>query len=237
MIGIMKKLRTAPYLLILSLAAVMGLVFGLRHIPFYDHQVAEIFFTRTTSTEFPQGHWLWPKSDPILTFWLHTFIRNCFIALAVGCIGVALFSIINPKLKSYRYPAIMIVLALIVVPATVAVIKDHSDRFCPSKLSLYDGQVSDDYSRPVTGPVKAHCFPAAHPAPGFALMILGAIATTRRRRMIGYAIGLGAGTFLSLIQFARGEHFLSHCLATALIAAWLVNVLAVTGKAIRERRS
>lgn len=64
-------------------------------------------------------------------------------------------------------------------------------------------------------------FPAGHASGGFALLSLawawrGAFAVR-----LGLALGLGLGGFMGLYQIARGEHFLSHTLATGLIA-WLL---------------
>jgi membrane-associated PAP2 superfamily phosphatase len=41
------------------------------------------------------------------------------------------------------------------------------------------------------------------------------------RRWRGLALGLGVGAWMGFYQIARGEHFLSHTLATGLIA-WLL---------------
>lgn len=64
-------------------------------------------------------------------------------------------------------------------------------------------------------------FPAGHASGGFALLSLvwawGGGLSVR----LGLATGLGFGGFMGLYQIARGEHFLSHTLATGLIA-WLL---------------
>ena len=54
---------------------------------------------------------------------------------------------------------------------------------------------------------------------GFALLGLYWILPARRWR--GLALGLGVGCWMGFYQVARGEHFLSHTLATAALA-WLL---------------
>jgi membrane-associated PAP2 superfamily phosphatase len=72
----------------------------------------------------------------------------------------------------------------------------------------------------------SHAFPAGHASGGFALLSLAfawASATSRRR---GFLIGCAYGGAMGLYQIARGEHFLSHTLATAALAWLLAAVLA-----------
>lgn len=64
-------------------------------------------------------------------------------------------------------------------------------------------------------------FPAGHASGGFALLSLAWAWTGAWAVRLGLALGLGVGGFMGLYQIARGEHFLSHTLATGLIA-WLL---------------
>lgn len=66
-----------------------------------------------------------------------------------------------------------------------------------------------------------HAFPAGHASGGFALISLYWAWSDRSYRRIGLVIGLFFGALMGLYQIARGEHFLSHTLTTALIA-WIV---------------
>ena len=68
----------------------------------------------------------------------------------------------------------------------------------------------------------SHAFPAGHASGGFALICLY-WSWPKARRAVGLCFGLGLGLWMGLYQIARGEHFLSHTLATAALA-WLVCV-------------
>ncbi len=75
--------------------------------------------------------------------------------------------------------------------------------------------------RPV-GTGADHCFPAAHASVGYAwLALYFAGFGSRRRRLLGLAVGLGAGLLFGISQQLRGAHFASHDLWAASIC-WAV---------------
>ena len=66
----------------------------------------------------------------------------------------------------------------------------------------------------------SNAFPAGHASGGFALLCLY-WSLPKARRAWGLWLGLGFGLWMGLYQIARGEHFLSHTLATAALAWWV----------------
>lgn len=79
--------------------------------------------------------------------------------------------------------------------------------------------------QPKPADYPSHAFPAGHASGGFALLCFY-WSLPRSRQVWGLVLGLGLGFWMGLYQVARGEHFLSHTLATAALA-WLVCVLLV----------
>jgi membrane-associated PAP2 superfamily phosphatase len=67
----------------------------------------------------------------------------------------------------------------------------------------------------------SNAFPAGHASGGFALLSLAFAWGTSSARRRGVLIGCVYGGTMGLYQIARGEHFLSHTLATAVLA-WLI---------------
>lgn len=223
-----RSLSWASHLLIfLALVLVIG---WLRQGLPLDHYVSDFFFKK--------GEWVWPKKDETLTFWLHDFIKNVFVFTGVACLALSIASKYIDKLKPYRYMALLVTLSLIITPSIISGMKAQTHIFCPSKLERYDGRFPDDYRKMNLGGIvlnKARCFPAGHASPGFALFILGTGAATKRRRVAGYAAGTLAGSALSLIQIGRGEHFLTHCIASALIGLWVAFMLTYAVNYARHR--
>jgi membrane-associated PAP2 superfamily phosphatase len=96
----------------------------------------------------------------------------------------------------------------------------------PLDLKLYGGAWEHLLLfQPKPALYPSHAFPAGHASGGFALICLYWSLPAAHRRA-GLAVGLGLGAWMGLYQIARGEHFLSHTLATAALA-WLVCALLV----------
>jgi membrane-associated PAP2 superfamily phosphatase len=96
---------------------------------------------------------------------------------------------------------------------------------CPWDLERYGGSrpyVSLFGDRPDELP-RARCFPGAHSSSGFALMCFYFLFRDSRRRaaQVALAGGLLAGAVFAFGQQARGAHFLSHDLTSAVLV-WYV---------------
>lgn len=206
--------------LLITLPILIMVITVLRHGMAIDHAISNQFFI--------DGQWLWPKQDSHLTFLLHEVPKYIFIGIGGACLLICIAGTLIKSIKTYCYPALMIALSLLVIPIIIGQLKAQTHIFCPSSLQLYHGIIPDHYRQmTLSSEMLSHsrCFPAAHPSPGFALFILGVLATTPWKKVLGYSIGVFAGLSLSVIQIGRGEHFLTHCFATALIALWIVHAL------------
>lgn len=115
------------------------------------------------------------------------------------------------------------------VPAFVGGLKSVTNVFCPSEIRNYGGsapyvRVLERTTENTPSGQRGHCFPAGHASGGFALLGLVGLARTTRGRALLVLLGLGAGTFMGAYQMAKGAHFLSHTVVTALIA-WIFVLL------------
>lgn len=111
------------------------------------------------------------------------------------------------------------------VPAAIGQIKAATNVFSPSDIRRYGGDVR--YVRvfeafPASDrPARAgRSFPAGHASGGFALLALSGLARTRRWQIAGLALGGVAGGAMGFYQMAKGAHYLSHTLVTALLV-WI----------------
>lgn len=129
---------------------------------------------------------------------------------------------------SFCRPCVFLLLCLTLVPLLVAGSKQFTNIYCPKELTVFGG--TRTYQR-LLEPARAENaaaprgkgFPAGHASGGFALMGLYFLASTPRHRLAGLATGLVAGWIMGTYQLLRGEHFLSHTLAS-MVAAWLIIV-------------
>jgi len=174
--------------------------------------------------------WALPKEHPLL----HPLLYDGPKALLILCALLLIAAAIVPG----RFPgwlgrrrALYLLACLALVPVTCTQLRAVTRMATPAATSLYGGAWPHRLlleARPEGYPSNA--FPAGHASGGFALLGLAFAWETRRVRRAGALAGASAGSAMGLYQIARGEHFLSHTLATALIA-WLV--CALLARAIR----
>jgi membrane-associated PAP2 superfamily phosphatase len=136
------------------------------------------------------------------------------IIWALLLIGAAFFA------KRARARALYLLACLAVVTVVCTQLRAVTGMATPLELKAFGG-VHDHLllfqAKPMGYP--SHAFPAGHASGGFALLGLYWILKARRWR--GLVLGLGVGCWMGFYQVARGEHFLSHTLATAALA-WLL---------------
>ncbi|MDL2267784.1 phosphatase PAP2 family protein [Desulfovibrio sp. OttesenSCG-928-G15] len=173
------------------------------------------------------GEWFIPQAT-------HQEYRGIFYGGAKRGISIiagicALLLVIGLVRKAQRhviFPCLLLLLSLAAVPASVGVGKKITNVRCPEELAVYGGTFPYERvlecKRTNAAPGKpGRCFPAGHASGGFALM---ALYFCLRRRWLGLGIGLSAGWIMGIYQMLRGEHFLSHTLAT-MVLAWLLILL------------
>lgn len=154
---------------------------------------------------------------------LHRGGRAAVIALALACLAVAVRP--GARLRAWRRPALYVVVTLAACGALVGALKAVSPRPCPWDVDRYGGRLAHlglfDPAPP--GARSGRCFPSAHASVGFSLFALYfALRDRAPRAAVG---GLGAalvtGSAFGFAQVARGAHFASHNLASALLC-WSV---------------
>lgn len=179
--------------------------------------------------DFESSAWVLSSSD-------HKSLRLFFYdgpKLMVGCIGLEalaalLYSFKNNK-RRQRRRALTLFLSIALVPLFIGGGKEFSNVYCPGQLSFFGGnapyqRLLASYQASDEALPKGRCFPAGHASGGFALMALFFCFSKRRRQLAGLAAGLAAGWVMGTYQMLRGQHFISHTLAS-MLAAWLIIIL------------
>ena len=158
--------------------------------------------------------WLIPHEHPLGRAVAYDGPKALIIIWAVLLIGAAIFA------KRVRTRALYLLACLAVVSVVCTQIRAVTGMATPLELKAFGGPHEHlllFQAKPAGYP--SHAFPAGHASGGFALLGLYWILQARRWR--GLALGLGVGCWMGFYQVARGEHFLSHTLATAALA-WLL---------------
>jgi membrane-associated PAP2 superfamily phosphatase len=167
---------------------------------------------------FWDGHaWLIPHEHKLGLALAYDGPKALIILWAVTLIFAAIFA------RRYRVRALYLLACLAVVSVVATQLRAVTGMATPLELKAFGG-VHDHLLlfQPKPAGYPSHAFPAGHASGGFALLGLYWVLAERRWR--GLALGLGVGCWMGFYQVARGEHFLSHTLATAALA-WLLAAL------------
>lgn len=178
------------------------------------------WFYRPGSVNAQHGPWVWDEHQKRTSFWAHRVPRASFWLLGVLAAWMAY------RRPNSRRGWLTLLLALIIIPSAVSGLKHATRHYCPDHLERFGGPMRPDGTvNPAqldTRAPKPECFPAGHPAPGFALLALVYLARTRRGKMFAVIAAASIGTALTFVQMARGEHFFSHGMASAAVAVMLL---------------
>ncbi|HSD69642.1 MAG TPA: phosphatase PAP2 family protein [Woeseiaceae bacterium] len=218
-----RQRRTLTIAALVALASLV-LLTSLDLIGDVDREITERFVDVS-------GTWLINHHGSSLRLWLYDGPK-----IAIGLFGVgALVLAFRPGLLSpgwlTRREALFVCACLVVVPLTIGFIKQHSNVQCPASLEQYGGTQSNaDAHLRIGGFFETHrkggCWPSGHTSGAFAMLCLAWLDRRRRVRLMLALPGLLGGAATGWYQVARGAHFASHIVATALISIILITLLA-----------
>jgi membrane-associated PAP2 superfamily phosphatase len=188
--------------------------------------------------DFTSYQWLVTRDAAALRLVLYSGPKLLFIAAAVALLVLVLWpgrklELLPKVLRSRDRRRLGFVLAsMVLLPTVVAIMKDASRVPCPYDVDRYGGELP--HLQPFEPESAANggwrdrrgCFPAAHASGAFSLMSLYFVARRRRQGILLLAGAVALGWLTGGYQMARGAHFLSHTLATMLIAWPMVTLLA-----------
>jgi len=154
------------------------------------------------------------------------WLARCVAVAALACWAL---SFVRPRLAPWRRQALFVFIGIVLVTATVGLLKVLTNVDCPWDLSGFGGNrpyIALIGDRPDYLP-GARCFPGAHSSSGFALLSIYFALRDDRAGLARIALcaALFVGTVFSIGQQARGAHFLSHDLTSAGLAWGLLAVL------------
>lgn len=199
----------AAFALIAALLAFTMLDIGIAHALFFDSG---------------RGQWIGATS-----WWTNELIhRNgtwLMRSIAAASLALWIATWIRPQWQVLRRPSLYFFSSVVLSVGLVGLLKTLTNVDCPRDLSEFGGTLPFIHlfeHRPAF--LKpARCFPAAHASSGYALLALYFAFRERSRRAarFGLAAGLGLGLVFGIAQQARGAHFISHDVWSAMIV-WTV---------------
>ncbi len=204
-------------------AAFFAGLFAIVILGHLDLRIADAFFFSRPANDWIGAHTWWAVDL------IHTsggwFVR--LIGLAALMTLVSGFWL--PRLRRWRRDAAYLTLALILVLIVVGALQLVTNVDCPWDLDRYGGDrtyVGLLADRPDDLPRSA-CYPGSHSSSGFALIAVYFLLHDSRPRIARWSLvsAILLGTIFSVGQQARGAHFLSHDLASAAIAWFLLLAL------------
>lgn len=135
------------------------------------------------------------------------------------------------RIRLERREAIYLLACLALVPAMIGALRAESGIACASQLVRYGGDLPDWLGHFTVSKLWADnglhgCFPSGHSSGGFALLALGMLDRKPATRRALWLFALLYGSWMGAYQLLHGAHFLSHVLASALIAQLVVSMLA-----------
>lgn len=207
-------------LTVLLLAAVVGIA------------MATAVDVRISDAIFAAGGGAWPLPHAGWTRALgyegakYALIAFAFVLIA-GLVRPSLLRSIHLERREAAY----LLACLALVPAVIGAVRAESGIACASQLVRYGGDLPDGIGHFTVSKLLADnglhgCFPSGHASGGFALLALGMLDRKPAVRRGLWLFALFYGSWMGAYQLLRGAHFLSHVLASALIAQLVVSVLA-----------
>jgi membrane-associated PAP2 superfamily phosphatase len=178
---------------------------------------------------FQEKHWLIQK-DPVRRYIFYDGFKKLFTLVSIIFVVLTFLSFFkrNKLLNRYKKALLIVALSMMFVPA-LAIFKNYTNMPCPYDVVTFDGKypeikLLESYPKDFVQETKSRCYPAGHATMGFSLMALYFLFKTARAKNIALVFGIMAGVITGGYKMLVGHHFLSHTLAT-MILAWLVILL------------
>ena len=168
--------------------------------------------------------WLIPHDNIVGKIFAYDGPKALIISFAVYLLVIILLPKFAPRWMNRRQ-ATYVFVSMLLISVTSTQLRAITHMATPMELTNYAGTFPH-YLLFQTKPegYPCHGFPAGHASGGLALISLYWAWFNQPYRKLGLWIGLGLGGLMGLYQIARGEHMLSHTLATLGIA-WLLSAL------------
>jgi membrane-associated PAP2 superfamily phosphatase len=168
--------------------------------------------------------WLVDSQDMDLKFIFYKFPKICIVIYGIALIFKLAYLFFNNQDTLLQKKLLFLILALILIPLTVAILKHYSPVVCPTRVNIFGGDrehvspLDFLFNSTISFNGSGKCFPAGHASGGFALISLFFVMPSKRKKYLALAFSLTLGTIMGFYQIAKGVHYLSDTITTLTIA-------------------
>jgi len=163
------------------------------------------------------------------SWWTNELIHRdgAWLIRSVATLSLSLWlaTWVRPQLHVLRRPALYFFAAVVLSVGLVGLLKALTNVDCPRDLTEFGGTFPfiHLFEHRLAELRHARCFPAAHASSGYSLLALYFVFRERSWLVarLGLATGLLLGLIFGIAQQARGAHFVSHDVWSAMLV-WTV---------------
>lgn len=197
----------------------LPLVFVIPTLYLFEHSSIDVIFADFWY-RFEGGYWALRKNWFTYDI-MHRDGKRLIILIGLTMLTLYAASWKFDRLRPWRWSFAFALVGIILIPSTVAFIKQLSSVPCPWDISRYGGALAYVRNFQFASTTSAgHCFPAAHASSGFGLFaVYFAFGPfVKRHRLMLLLPGLVIGIAFGLAQELRGAHFISQDLWSVTIS-------------------
>ncbi len=199
-------------------------------IAFFQWSDVDIF-VQNRFYDFEMHRWLIDKKEPILRFFLYSGAKILLIVFGLSILSMLIFFRKKSFVREYKKGLLIVLLSMMIVPATVGALKSTTHTPCPHDIMYYNGtfpnvKVFDTYPESFLQKSKARCWPAGHASGGFDLMALYFLFKKPKNKRRALITAIIIGWVMGLYKMILGDHFLSHTVVT-MVLSWLLILIIV----------
>ncbi len=206
------------------------LILLLATIVFFQWSNVDIF-VQNRFYDFATQSWLIDKQEPIMRFFLYRGLKIALVLFAVSILFSLWFFRKKSFVREYKRGLLIVLLSMMLVPATIGTLKTTTKVPCPHDIVHYGGsypdvKVLDVYPKDFLHKSNVRCWPAGHASGGFALMSLYFLFKNPKNKKRALIVAIIIGWIMGLYKMLLGDHFLSHTIVTMLLS-WLLILIIV----------
>ncbi len=207
---------------IITCIIILAIVLAIIHYNNIDLKFQSLFFISEAK------NWLVNRDDQFLKFIFYKLPKYLIVTYGVTLIfWLAILSFYKQQ-PDLQKKLLFLILALILVPVVVALLKHYSPIYCPNAIDEFGGGKAyisplEIFNEDIFFNNQGKCFPAGHASGGFALISLYFVMPTKRSKYYALGFSLLLGWIMGFYQIAKGAHYLSDTVVT-LAVAYLVSI-------------